>query len=159
MIVNKFIVLLLFLTATSFLIAQKKMMHEIWIGTGTTKEVLALNPTELGSFKNRNRLGASFGLEGRSYLNEYFSINYGLHLKSFRKSFILNFREVFIQDIHICIPVLFHYRLPLKENHFTNLFLGFNGVIYATSNASYSSNDYDILINRQKGIFPNLVFR
>ena len=136
---------------------QIESKNEFWISTGITSELLSVNATNEGSFKNRNRIGASIGVERRSNLNETFNINYGIHIKSFRKSFVFSPNEVFLEDKHLCIPILFNYHLKLNKNHFGNFIMGLNGVVYAEGEASYSSLDYQVQLERKTGIFPNLV--
>ena len=143
----------------SFLFGQTHhKKNELWVNAGITSELLSVNATNIGSFKNRNRIGASFGIERRSYLKEQLSINYGLQIKSFRKSFIFNFNEVFITDINLHIPVTINYNLKLDEKHFANFLLGVNGVVQTTKHAEFSSSDYQTEFERKAGIFPNLKF-
>lgn len=148
-----------FVFSYSFLFSQtNSKKNEFWINAGLTSEVLNVNATKVGSFKNRNRIGASLGIERRSYLKEYFSINYGLQVKSFRKSFIFNFSEVFIEDINFHIPILLNYNLKLADKHFANLLLGVNGVLQTPRHAEFSTLDYKTVVKRKVGIFPDLKF-
>lgn len=156
---NKHLILLLLnLMFNTFLMSQMGLKKEFWISAGITSEVLSVNATNIGSFKNRNRIGASIGIERRNYFNENFNINYGLHVKSFRKSFVFNSNEVFIEDLHLCIPVILNYHLQLNDSHFGNFFMGLNGIVYAAGEALYSTLDYQVQVERKKGVFPNLVF-
>lgn len=153
---NLFILCLLPICST-LLYSQSESKNEFWISTGITSELLSVNATNVGSFKNRNRIGASIGVERRSYLNKTFNINYGIHIKSFRKSFVFSPNEIFIEDIHLCIPVLFNYHLQFNKIHFGNFLMGLNGVAYTASEASYSTLDYEVQVERKNGIYPNLV--
>ena len=141
----------------STLQGQIESKNEFWISSGFTSELLSVNATNVGSFKNRNRIGASIGIERRNYLNEKFNINCGIQVKSFRKSFVFNFNEVFIEDLQLCIPVLFNYHLQFNKIHFGNFIMGLNGVVYRAGEASYSTLDYEVQIERRSGIFPNVV--
>ncbi len=151
------IILFICLISSSTLQCQIESKNEFWLSTGITHELLSVNATNIGSFKNRNRIGASIGIERRSYLNETLNINYGIHVKSFRKSFVFNTKEVFLEDLNLCIPVLFNYHLKLNKNHFGNFTMGLNGVVYTAGKASYASLDYEVELERKTGIFPNLV--
>ena len=157
MIYKSLILTLIYLACTFLLYSQNRGKSEFWVNTGITSELLSVNATNVGSFENRNRVGASFGIEKRSYLNENFNINYGIQVKSFRKSFVFNPIEVFIEDIHLFIPVLLNYHLKMHENHYGNFLMGLNGVLHTLGEASYSSMDYQVHIERKTGIFPNLV--
>lgn len=157
MINKNLFILLLFSICSYTLYGQSESKNEFWLSTGITSELLSVNATNVGSFKNRNRLGTSIGIERRNYFNEKFNINYGIHIKSFRKSYVLSPNEVFIEDLNLCIPVLFNYHLKLNKNHFGNFIMGLNGVVYTTGKASYSSLDYEVELERKTGIFPNLV--
>lgn len=137
--------------------SQIKLEKEFWMNIGVTTELLSVNATNVGNFKNRNRIGASIGIERRHYLNESFNINYGIHIKSFRKSFVFNPNEVFIEDLNLCIPILLNYHLKFNKHHFGNINMGLNGVVYTASKASYSTLDYEVQVERRTGIFPNLV--
>src|SRR5690554_1494137 len=83
------IILFICMISSSTLQCQIESKNEFWISTGITSELLSVNSTNVGSFKNRNRIGASIGIERRSYLNKKFNINYGIQVKSFRKSYVL----------------------------------------------------------------------
>lgn len=156
---NILISLLAFIFSCSFLFSQtSNKKNEYWINAGITSELLSVNATNIGSFKNRNRIGASFGIERRSYLREHFSINYGLQIKSFRKSFIFNFNEVFIKDINLHIPVLLNYNLKLAKKHFASFLLGLNGVIQTSGQAEFSTSNYQMEVERKAGVFPTLKF-
>jgi len=157
-IINKSIVLLfLNMVYSTSLKSQIKPENEFWISSGITSELLSVNATNVGNFKNRNRIGASIGIERRHYLNESFNINYGIHIKSFRKSFVFKPNEVFIEDLNLCIPVLLNYHLKFNKHHFGNFSMGLNGVVYTAGKASYSTLDYEVQVERRTGIFPNLV--
>lgn len=120
---NLFILILLPICSYT-LYSQSESKNEFWLSTGITSELLSVSATNIGSFKNRNRIGASIGIERRSYLNETFNINYGIHVKSFRKSFMFNTKEVFLEDLNLCVPVLFNYHLKLNKHHFGNFIMG-----------------------------------
>jgi len=151
------IILFICMISSSTLQCQIESKNEFWISTGITSELLSVNSTNVGSFKNRNRIGASIGIERRSYLNKKFNINYGIQVKSFRKSYVFSPNEVFIEDLNLCIPVLFNYHLELNKHHFGNFNMGLNGVVSTVDKASYSTLDYEVQIERRTGIFPNLV--
>ena len=150
-------ILFLFIIGSYNLHGQTESKNEFWMSTGITSTLLSVNATNVGSFKNRNRVGASMGIERRSYLSKRFNINYGIQVKYFRKSFIFNLNEVFIEDLNLCIPVLFNYHLKLNKHHFGNFNLGLNGIVYTVGEALYSNLDYKVQIERRTGIFPNLV--
>lgn len=150
---------LISLFAIPFLYGQNVSNRtEFWVNTGITSELLSVNATELGSFKNRNRLGASLGIEARSSLRKGFSLNYGLQVKSFRKSYIFNAREVFIQDLNLYIPIVLNYNLKITDKNYVNVLLGLNGIIQTPRYAYFATNDYQIEVKRKVGIFPNLKF-
>ncbi len=152
------IILFISIVLSSKLKCQIELKNEFWINAGATSELLSVNATEIGSLKNRNRIGASLGIERRSYLQEQFSVNYGFQIKSFRKSFIFNFNEVFIEDINLHIPLLLNYNLKLAEKHFASFLLGLNGIIQTSGQAKFSTSDYQMKVERKAGIFPNLKF-
>lgn len=157
MISKNLYILFLYIICSNILQGQIESKNEFWISAGITSELLSVNATNVGGFKNRNRIGASIGIERRNYLNEKFNINYGIQIKSFRKSFVFSPNEVFIEDLHLCIPVLFNYHLQFNKIHFGNFLLGLNGVVYTAGEASYSTLDYEVKVERRTGIFPNLV--
>jgi len=118
--------------------------------------MFSINVTEKNHFKNRKRIGASIGIEYRKSLADNFSLDFGFQVKSFRKSFIFNTNEIFIEDLNLQVPILMNYQLKMAETHFLNFKLGLNGVIQTYQFAEFSSLDYAVELYRKPGIFPNI---
>ncbi|WP_107038978.1 porin family protein [Brumimicrobium mesophilum] len=156
---NKYMLLVLLYAICIFTThGQSSTKNELWINASLTSELFSVSPTEIGSFKNRNRIGASLGIESRKKINDNFSLNYGIQVKSFRKSFILNPSEVFINEINLHIPILLNYNLKLAKKHFANFKMGINGVLQGNVDSHITSDKFDIRIIKNLGIFPNLKF-
>lgn len=156
---NKYLLfLLLYFFFISTIFSQSSTKNEVWFNSSLTSEMFNVSATEIGSLKNRNRIGASLGMELRKQLNESLSIDFGLQIKSFRKSFIFNIIEVFIEDINLHIPLLLNYNLKLTKKHFANFKMGINGTLQMNQSAEFSVNQYSIEVAKKSGFFPNLKF-
>jgi len=157
--INRYLLIVLFyVVCISSAHGQSSSNNELWINGSLTSEMFSASTTEIGSLKNRNRIGASLGIESRKKINDNFSLNYGMQVKSFRKSFIFNASEVFIDDINLRIPVLLNYNLKLAKKHFANFKMGINGVLQGNVDSQITSDQYDIKIIKNLGLFPNLKF-
>lgn len=156
--IKAYIPLLVFIFFIHDLYSQNKTKNELWINSSLTSEVFKVTTVKLGNLENRNRIGASIGFEIRSYMNETFILSYGLQIKSFRKSFILNSSEVFIEDLNLHFPLLLNYNLKLAKKHFFNFKMGLNGVLQTYQSATFSNLDYNIAVYRNLGFYPDLKF-
>jgi len=128
----------------------------LWVNYSITSDAFSINVPVDGELRGRRRIGASLGVEIRRSLKDDFSLDYGFQIKSFRKSFVFNTKEVFIEDLNLHFPLLMNYNLKLAAKHYLNFKMGFNGILQTYQSAEFSDDNYKVELYRNPGFFPNI---